>query len=197
MAFYHSILTSIHTMRFTSLSIAFLACALVVSGSVIREKRQCGCAQPQQSQCSCQQVQQTQSCSCQSAPVQQQAPSCSCAQPQQTQTVQTTIRLILVYFIVFNIGLCLLGLPWFSIYIGGIGLGLCIFTCYHVYRKNDKMMFPFYLYVLFTIFYLLFLGGYFFFVNIFHKEMVKGMLSLKYRPWSDYRKKCRKFLKNI
>ncbi|EGT50935.1 hypothetical protein CAEBREN_02577 [Caenorhabditis brenneri] len=35
------------------------------------------------------------------------------------------------------------------------------------------MMFPFYLYVLFTIFYLLFLGGYFFFVNIFHKEMVK------------------------
>ncbi|UMM34207.1 hypothetical protein L5515_007381 [Caenorhabditis briggsae] len=75
-------------MRFTTLAIAFFACALVVSGSVIREKRQCGCAQPQQSQCSCQQVQQTQSCSCQSAPVQQQAPSCSCAQPQQTQTVQ-------------------------------------------------------------------------------------------------------------
>ncbi|EFP05505.1 hypothetical protein CRE_27209 [Caenorhabditis remanei] len=79
-------------MRFTSLAVAFLACALVVSGSVIREKRQCGCAQPQQSQCSCQQVQQTQSCSCQSAPVQQQAPSCSCAQPQQTQTVQPVNR---------------------------------------------------------------------------------------------------------
>ncbi|CCD67669.1 uncharacterized protein CELE_F42A9.6 [Caenorhabditis elegans] len=37
-------------------------------------------------------------------------------------------------------------------------------------------MLPFYLYVLFTIFYLLFLGGYFFFVNIFYKELVKQAL---------------------
>ncbi|CAO4375300.1 hypothetical protein L5515_012415 [Caenorhabditis briggsae] len=90
--------------------------------------------------------------------------------------VSTTIRLILAYFVVFNVGLGLLGLPWFSIYIGLFGLLLCFFTCFHVYKKNDRMMFPFYLYVLFTIFYLLFLGGYFFFVNIFHKEMVKEAL---------------------
>ncbi|CAL2041731.1 unnamed protein product [Caenorhabditis brenneri] len=90
--------------------------------------------------------------------------------------VSTTIRIILAYFVLFNVGLGLLGLPWFSIYIGLIGLCLCAFTCYHVYKKNDRMMFPFYLYVLFTIFYLLFLGGYFFFVNIFHKEMVKEAL---------------------
>ncbi|EFO89112.1 CRE-DRH-3 protein [Caenorhabditis remanei] len=88
--------------------------------------------------------------------------------------VSTTIRRILAYFVLFNVGLGLLGLPWFSIYIGLSGLCLCFFTCFHVYKKNDRMMFPFYLYVLFTIFYLLFLGGYFFFVNIFHKEMVKG-----------------------
>ncbi|EFP12305.1 hypothetical protein CRE_23223 [Caenorhabditis remanei] len=88
----------------------------------------------------------------------------------------TTIRRILAYFVLFNVGLGLLGLPWFSIYIGLSGLCLCFFTCFHVYKKNDRMMFPFYLYVLFTIFYLLFLGGYFFFVNIFHKEMVKEAL---------------------
>ncbi|EFO87543.1 hypothetical protein CRE_21667 [Caenorhabditis remanei] len=61
--------------------------------------------------------------------------------------VSTTIRLILAYFVLFNVGLGLLGLPWFSIYIGLSGLCLCFFTCFHVYKKNDRMMFPFYLYV--------------------------------------------------
>lgn len=128
------------------------------------------------------------------------------------------MRLILAYFVLYNVGLGLLGLPWFSIYIGAAGLCICAFTCFHVYKKTDRMMFPFYVYVvscsrqlfrltetsenregvlrvngseaertknrsiremvhvfqLFTILWLLFLGGYFFFVNIFHKKLVKG-----------------------
>ncbi|CAI2350555.1 unnamed protein product [Caenorhabditis sp. 36 PRJEB53466] len=90
--------------------------------------------------------------------------------------VSTTMRLILAYFVVYNVALGLLGLPWFSIYIGLAGLCVTAFTSFQVYKKNDRMLFPFYLYVLFTIFYLLFLGGYFFFVNIFHKNLVKDAL---------------------
>ncbi|EFO84162.1 hypothetical protein CRE_16258 [Caenorhabditis remanei] len=42
--------------------------------------------------------------------------------------------------------------------------------------QRDKKILQNLLFQLFTIFYLLFLGGYFFFVNIFHKEMVKEAL---------------------
>ncbi|CAD6192308.1 unnamed protein product [Caenorhabditis auriculariae] len=82
--------TSSSKMRFSTVAFLLASTALLVSGSVIREKRQCGCAQ-QQSTCSCSQQVYTmttaapqRSCFCQSAPVQQ-TPSCGCAQPQTLQ----------------------------------------------------------------------------------------------------------------
>ncbi|CAD6192306.1 unnamed protein product [Caenorhabditis auriculariae] len=82
--------TSSSKMHFSTVAFLLASTALLVSGSVIREKRQCGCAQ-QQSTCSCSQQVYTmttaapqRSCSCQSAPVQQ-TPSCGCAQPQTLQ----------------------------------------------------------------------------------------------------------------
>ncbi|CAI5447958.1 unnamed protein product [Caenorhabditis angaria] len=87
--------------------------------------------------------------------------------------VSTTIRLVIAYFLIYNICIGFLRLPPISVYIAIIGIATCLFSLYHVIRKNPRFLVIFYFYVVFTIFYLLFLGGYFFFINIFNKDLVK------------------------
>ncbi|CAD6198746.1 unnamed protein product [Caenorhabditis auriculariae] len=88
-----------------------------------------------------------------------------------------TIKIVLSYFVAFNIGLSFLRLPTCSIYTALVGLSICLLTMYPILRHNSALLLPFYLYVVsFQNLYDLlptFHGRLlFFFVNIFYKEHV-------------------------
>ncbi|KJH49377.1 hypothetical protein DICVIV_04517 [Dictyocaulus viviparus] len=82
------------------------------------------------------------------------------------------IKFIVGYVMLWCLLLMRLPLPPYTIYICLVGFGVCICTVIGIVVKNSTLLLPLYVYIIASIFFLFFLGGYYFYVNIFHKEKV-------------------------
>ncbi|KAK5980129.1 hypothetical protein GCK32_009692, partial [Trichostrongylus colubriformis] len=88
------------------------------------------------------------------------------------------IKFVIAYIVIWAVLIMQLTLPPYTIFISLIGFAACACAVIGVIIRNPRFLMPLYLYVVASIFFLFFLGGYYFYVNIFHKEKVIGKLFL-------------------
>ncbi|WKY06759.1 hypothetical protein Q1695_006721 [Nippostrongylus brasiliensis] len=94
------------------------------------------------------------------------------------------IKFVIAYMVLWGIALIMLPLPPYTIFISMIGFIVCICSVIGIIIKNPRFLMPLYFYIVASIFFLLFLGGYYFYVNIFHKEKVIAAFGNKFDQYS-------------
>ncbi|EYC11114.1 hypothetical protein Y032_0052g2230 [Ancylostoma ceylanicum] len=93
-------------------------------------------------------------------------------------------KFIVAYIVIWSILLMQLPLPPYTIFISLIGFAVCICTVIGIITRNPSLLMPLYFYIVGSIFFLLFLGGYYFYVNIFHKDLVIAAFGEKFDEYS-------------
>ncbi|XGW27478.1 hypothetical protein V3C99_007803 [Haemonchus contortus] len=94
------------------------------------------------------------------------------------------LKFVVAYIVIWAILLMQLPLPPYTIIISLIGFATCVCTVIGIIIKNPRLLMPLYIYVVASIFFLFFLGGYYFYVNIFHKEIVIAAFGDKFDDYS-------------
>lgn len=94
------------------------------------------------------------------------------------------LKFVVAYVILWAILLMQLPLPPYTIFISLIGFAICVCTVIGIIIKNPSLLMPLYFYIVASIFFLFFLGGYYFYVNIFHREKVIAAFGEKFDEYS-------------
>ncbi|CAJ0603606.1 unnamed protein product [Cylicocyclus nassatus] len=93
-------------------------------------------------------------------------------------------KFIVAYIAIECILLMQLPLPPYTFIISLFGFAICTCTVIAIIIRSSRLLMPLYFFVVGSIFFLFFLGGYYFYVNIFHKDIVIAAFGEKFDEYS-------------
>ncbi|KAJ1373017.1 hypothetical protein KIN20_035336 [Parelaphostrongylus tenuis] len=93
-------------------------------------------------------------------------------------------KFIIAYIVLWSALLTQLTLPPYTIFISLVGFAVCICSVIGIIIRSSALLLPLYIYIMASIFFLFFLGCYYFYVNIFHKDKVIAAFGSKFDDYS-------------